>query len=73
MLTKNMKFPQNLTVYMEGRPYPCCYDFKWSEITARGDQEARPCQYDLKYTIISIREIKCWCYQAQRKPILVET
>ena len=23
---------------MEGRPYPCCYDFKWSEITARGDQ-----------------------------------
>ena len=27
---------------MEGRPYPCCYDFKWSEITARGDWSSEP-------------------------------
>ena len=37
-----MKFPQNLSASMEGRPYPCCYDFKWSEITARGDWSSEP-------------------------------
>ena len=27
---------------VEGRPYPWCYDFKWSVITARGDWRSMP-------------------------------
>ena len=41
-LMKKVKFPQNLSASMEGRPGPCCYDFKWSEITARGDWSSEP-------------------------------
>ena len=28
----------------EGRPCLCCYDFKWSEITAKGDWRSLPLQ-----------------------------
>ena len=33
-----MKFPQNLRSRGRGDLRPCCYDFEWPEITARGDR-----------------------------------
>ena len=37
-----MIFPKNLKALREGRPGPCWWDFKWSEITARGDWRPEP-------------------------------
>ena len=37
-----MIFPKNLKALREGRPCPCWFDFKWSEITARGDWRPEP-------------------------------
>ena len=36
-LTTEVIFPKNLKALREGRPCPCWFDFKWSEIRARGD------------------------------------
>ena len=37
--TKNVKFTQKPKGFgRRGDLFPCCYDFEWSEITARGDR-----------------------------------
>ena len=53
---KNCEISTKPSVYMEGRPCPCCYDFKWSEITARGDLGPASYWYDLKSSIMFAKE-----------------
>ena len=51
-LTKDWKFPQKPAALVEGRPNPCCFDFKWSEIKAREDWIPFCC-YDFKLSDIT--------------------
>ena len=54
---------------MEGRLCPCCYDSKWSEITARGDWGAVPCWYDFILSEISAKDSECWWHSYQKDPL----
>ena len=40
-LTKILIFPTKPTALMEGIPWLCCYDIKWSDITAREHRRMR--------------------------------
>ena len=43
---KSSEISTKPSVSMKGRPCPCCYDFKYCEITARGDWGVASCRYD---------------------------
>ena len=66
-------YPQNLSASMEGRPGPCCYDFKWSEITARGDWRPEPLLFWYQMKFMTVREDQKLVAPAQWPPLTEET
>ena len=52
ILTKCVNFPQKPVAFVEGRPSPCCFDFKRTKIKAK-EEQMPVCCYNFKLSDIT--------------------